>query len=96
MRSFVPRLVALFTLALGLPALPAGAQTTPTERAAAADVLERIDALQARIGPRESALERAERSDGQRDRILERGISRPAARLWWLPNLSNTRSAAAR
>jgi amidohydrolase len=62
-------LAAALTIAT---ALPAWAQTTPTERAAAAEILDQIDALQERIAPREAALELAGRQDAERDRILDR------------------------
>jgi amidohydrolase len=66
------RRVVLSLLAACLPALPLRAQTTPTERAAAAEVLAEIEALQERIAPREAALDLAGRNDGDRDRILAR------------------------
>ena len=62
-------LVLTFALAL---AADATAQTTPTERAAAAEILQEIDELQARINPTENARQMAARSDAHRDRILER------------------------
>lgn len=53
-------------------ALPAAAQTTPTERAAARDVLAVIDELQAELAPGDLARRLVARDDADRDRILER------------------------
>ncbi len=64
------RLLA-FSLTLALTAA-AFAQTTPTERAAAAEILQEIEALQARINPTEKAQKMAARNDAQRDAIFER------------------------
>ncbi len=66
MRTFPPLFLALAV------ATPAFAQTTPTERAAASDILEQIDALQARIRPTETAQRLAGRADAERDRMMER------------------------
>jgi amidohydrolase len=59
---------------LGAVTLPASAaaQTTPTERAAARHVVERIDALQARLKPTEAAQRMAARRDADRDELLQR------------------------
>ena len=59
---------------LGTVAIAASAvaQTTPTERAAARHVIERIDALQARLDPAELAARMARRRDADRDRLLAR------------------------
>jgi amidohydrolase len=48
------------------------AQTTPTERAAAAEILRQIDALEARLAPTERARAMAATDDAERDRILAR------------------------
>jgi amidohydrolase len=62
-----------FTIALSLcAAVDAAAQTTPTERAAAADVLKSIEQLQARIQPAQLATRIAGKNDAARERILER------------------------
>ncbi len=53
-------------------ASPALAQTTPTERSAAAGVLKDIDALQTRLQTTRSAEQMVARADAQRDRILAR------------------------
>jgi hypothetical protein len=60
-----------FTLSV-CAAAGAVAQTTPTERAAAADVLKSIDALEARIQPAQLAVRIVGRNDAARARILER------------------------
>ena len=61
------------TLALAaLLASPAAAQTTPTERAAAGTVLQRIEGLQAQLAPAQTAQRLATRSDASRDRLLQR------------------------
>ncbi len=52
--------------------VPAAAQTTPTERAAARDVIASIETLQEELRPHELARRLAERPDARRDRILER------------------------
>ncbi|AHG88923.1 peptidase dimerization domain protein [Gemmatirosa kalamazoonensis] len=71
-----PALVVLSLAASSLVASPVlsslGAQSTPTERAAAAQVLTEIDALQARIAPAPLARRMAERADADRDRVLAR------------------------
>ena len=46
-------------------------QTTPTERAAARDVVRQIDELQARIDPTRAAKAMAEGRDADRDRVLQ-------------------------
>jgi amidohydrolase len=58
-------------------ASPAAAQTTPTERSAAGDVLRQIDALQERLAPAKEAARLANRADPGRDRLLAR-----AGQLW--------------
>jgi len=68
-----PLLVLSFLL---LP-LPLLAQSTPTERAAARDILEEIDELQARLNPTAMAEDLAGRSDATRD-----GIVRRTTELW--------------
>ncbi|MDH5589691.1 MAG: peptidase dimerization domain-containing protein [Gemmatimonadota bacterium] len=68
--------VAMAWVALGL-GLPVAAQTTPTERAAAAEVLERIAALQGRIRPSALGARLAERGDAGRDEVLA------SAGRWW-------------
>jgi amidohydrolase len=57
---------------------PAAAQTTATERAAAAAVVERIDALQAEIRPAELAAGLVTRGGAQKQAVLDR-----VASLWW-------------
>jgi amidohydrolase len=59
-----------------IPMIAAG-QTTPTERAAAADVLTQIEALEARIDPAALGARMAARSDAGRDAVME------AAGRWW-------------
>lgn len=60
-------------LALSLScASGAFAQSTPTERAAAAEVVRQIDALQGRIDPTRLAERMSSRNDASRDRVLER------------------------
>ena len=63
--------------ASALAASGAQAQTTPTEMAAASDVLARIEALQARIGPEALGSRLAGRDDAGRDAAME-----AAARYW--------------
>lgn len=48
------------------------AQTTDTEREAAADILKQIDSLEARLRPTETAQRLASRADAARDRMLGR------------------------
>lgn len=60
------------TFAALLLAAPSAAQTTPLERAAAADILDQIDALQTRIDPRGTALRLAGREDPERDAVMDR------------------------
>jgi amidohydrolase len=62
----------LAVLAGVLPAATGLAQTTPTEREAAADVLKQIDALQAKIAPVEQARKLIAAGGPDRDRILAR------------------------
>ena len=67
------RRLLVLTLALTLAAAAdARAQTTPTERAAAAEILQEIEHLQAQINPTEKARQMASRNDAHRDGILER------------------------
>ncbi|HEX9165406.1 MAG TPA: peptidase dimerization domain-containing protein [Gemmatimonadales bacterium] len=55
----------------------AAAQTTPTERTAAGDVLQQIEALQAKLAPEQLGARLARRADAARDRVLAR-----AGQLW--------------
>lgn len=55
-----------------LAAVPLAAQTTPTEREAAADILKQIDALQAKIAPTAQAKRLVAAGGADRDRILAR------------------------
>jgi len=59
-------------LALLASAAPLAAQTTETERAAAREVVQQIDALQARINPMQMAQRMAAKKDQDRDRLLQR------------------------
>src|SRR3990172_10113268 len=61
-------------LAAGLPAAArtASAQTTDTERSAAREVVQQIDALQARLKPTEAGRRMAEKKDADRDRLFQR------------------------
>jgi amidohydrolase len=68
-RIFVAASVAAL---VGFGPLPATAQTTPTQRAAARDILAEIDALQARLDPTATAEALARRQDDTRDRLVER------------------------
>jgi amidohydrolase len=68
LHPFLTSATALLTLA----ALPLTAQTTPTERTAAGDVLRQIDSLQARLKPGDLGLRLATRKDADRDRVLAR------------------------
>ncbi|MEC7386917.1 MAG: hypothetical protein VYD22_04370, partial [Gemmatimonadota bacterium] len=60
-------------LILALVLLPTlgSAQTTPTEIAAASDILIRIEALQQRIAPEETARDITERTDQKRSGLME-------------------------
>ena len=60
-------------LILALVLIPAlgSAQTTPTEIAAASDILIRIEALQQRIAPEETARDITERTDQKRFELME-------------------------
>lgn len=62
----------LFLAAAFALATPLRAQTTPTERAAAAPVLAEIDALQQKLAPEQSAQRLAARTDADRDRLFAR------------------------
>jgi amidohydrolase len=66
----IRRLAAIAMLAGAVPA--AHAQTTPTEREAAREVLKQIDALQAQIAPTEQAKKLVAAGGADRDRILAR------------------------
>ena len=57
-------------LALVLIPTLGSAQTTPTEIAAASDILIRIEALQERIAPEETARDITERTDQKRSELL--------------------------
>lgn len=72
-----PRTVSLPALLLLVGASSVHAQTTPTEMQAAAGVLQRIDALQARLDPERRATRMVERDDRVRDALLE-GVG-----TWW-------------
>src|SRR3989442_3557822 len=68
------RAVAALSVAVAL-ALCAGiahAQTTDTEREAAAAILRQIDSLETRLKPTETAQRLAARTDPPRDRLLAR------------------------
>lgn len=58
-------------LALVLIPTLGSAQTTPTEIAAASDILTRIEALQQRIAPEETARDITERTDQKRSGLME-------------------------
>jgi len=62
----------LFLLTVLLAPLPLAAQTTPTERAAARDILRQIDDLQARLKPTENARDLAGRDDPVRQALVQR------------------------
>ncbi len=62
----------LAILLLGAATTGLFAQTTPTERAAAADILVEIDALQERLAPTDVANRLAGRDDPDRDAIVNR------------------------
>jgi len=61
-------------LAAGLPAAArtAPAQTTDTERAAAREVVQQIESLQARLKPAEAGRRMAAKKDADRDRLFQR------------------------
>lgn len=67
MRTFA----ALFLLSFALP-LALAAQTTPTEREAARQILQRIDSLETALQPTATARKLAGRDDAARDRVLAR------------------------
>lgn len=69
LRHRVPLVGLAAAILLPLPAL---AQTTATERAAARDILQQIDELQARLRPTEMAQDLAGRNDSGRDAIVRR------------------------
>lgn len=69
------RLLPLASVALLLApavAAPMAAQTTPTQRAAARDVIRQIDALQAELKPTAYGRAMARKRDRDRDRLFER------------------------
>jgi amidohydrolase len=72
-----PRRLPAIVWAMALLAGHASAQTTPTERSAAGDVLHQIDALQVKLAPEKLGARLAGRADASRERVLAR-----AARLW--------------
>ena len=59
-------------IALVLAALPASAQTTQTERAAAGDVIKEIDALQAKLTPAKLAERLTTARNPEKDKLVER------------------------
>jgi amidohydrolase len=63
---------SILAVALVVTAASASAQTTPTEREAARDVLKQIDALQAQIAPTEQAKRLLAAGGPDRDRIMAR------------------------
>jgi amidohydrolase len=73
----ITTLTVVVSLVAGVAVRPAPAQTTDTERAAAADVLRRIDELQQRLAPQATAEKLATRKDTKRDAVLAR-----AADVW--------------
>ena len=72
-----PALAARAALLLALAAPAASAQTTPTERDAAGDVLRQIEALQVRLRTATAGRRLSERPDSARDHLLAR-----AEHLW--------------
>jgi len=68
---FIPAALTVL-VALPVAALPAAAQTTTTQRAAARDILAEIDALQERLDPTGAAEELVGRRDGTRSALVER------------------------
>ncbi|HSM59522.1 MAG TPA: amidohydrolase [Longimicrobiales bacterium] len=72
------RPIPLVALAGILIAEPASAQTTATERAAAGPVLDRIEALQAEIGPEALARRLVGRSASDKQAVMDR-----VEALWW-------------
>lgn len=70
MRSMV--CFGLLAAGLAASARSASAQTTDTERAAARDVVQQIDALQARLKPTEAGRRMAGKKDADRDRLFQR------------------------
>ncbi|HEV2671234.1 MAG TPA: peptidase dimerization domain-containing protein [Gemmatimonadales bacterium] len=71
------RAVTIAALSLAFVPIAARAQTTDTEREAAASILRRIDSLEARLKPTDMAQRLASRNDAARDRVLAR-----VAALW--------------
>lgn len=72
-----PLRLAVAAWAVALLAGNAAAQTTPTERTAAGDVLRQIEALQGKLGPEKLGARLAGRADPGRDRVLAK-----AGQLW--------------
>ncbi len=72
MRILRPALAVAMLLVAFLFPLSAPAQTTPTERAAARDIIRQIDALQDRLKPAQTSRRMATKRDGDRDRLLAR------------------------
>ncbi len=68
----VRRILTLVLMLCATTTTAALAQTTPTERAAARDIIRRIDELQERLNPTEMGQRLANRSSGDRDGILDR------------------------
>src|SRR5437867_2789752 len=73
-RNSLAGLLVGAVMATGRPLI---AQTTPTERAAAREVLRQIDSLEARLQPGKAAERLAGSRDLERDRVLQR-----AAAVW--------------
>ena len=69
---FATRISALLFCLAAVMAAPVAAQTTPTERAAAREIIQQIDALQERLQPTEMGQRLANRNDRDRDGILVR------------------------
>lgn len=73
----MPELRHLIALVLLATPISLGAQTTDTERAAARDILSRIDELERGLRPTQRARDLAERDDPVRDAIVDR-----TAQIW--------------
>src|SRR5690349_635126 len=67
-----PALFATLLAVMPVAAAPLVAQTTPTERTAAAPVLTEIEALQTRLAPAPLAKRMAERASADRDKVMAR------------------------
>lgn len=73
MRISAPAAIrGLAVLALALTPLPVFGQSTPTERAAARDILVQIDALQERLQPTDRAQALVSDNDGTRSALVQR------------------------